>query len=555
MGYRQPNSKPERVFVHTGHGNWRHRAENRWDNFVFALEIVTASFLSTWYLLQRIVGYIRPARHDSVVIGRYIDDRGNETEFVGVRDQWLQKHLHVIGGTGRGKTTAMLNMQIQLMLRGFGLIIVDVKGDMIDGLLRHIPPERHEDIILFDVADYQYPVPYNIFDDITKRTRPRIAGEILGLIERVTGHSSWGPQLAELLRMDILAVLEYPGCTFMDIYYFLTDECFRLKVLENVVDPFVKNYWVNTYHAWTESTQRNSIRSVLNKLTPFLAYEPARLILGHSHSSFSLNQVFEEGKILLVRLPSGEIGEDLSNLIAGLFLTKLDMAMRTRSRQHDLNQVHAFFDELQNLPEQPVKRILAEGRAFGVGLIVAHQNPAQLSTEMFQTLEHNCSVRLTGYLEYGRHLLHMQILEDIDQPELYVRPLLPLQNPSEEIAATLKTMSQIRYGIEYDDAMLQLTLKDELRRKELAAHVAAKDVKKNAAKPQRRSARQSQPVKKQPVQQSQKPSPSQNRSTTQVANAKASRKPSVMKYAQKTNPKKKTKKSKGRSPKTTNNRP
>lgn len=504
--YRQ-NNQPEHIYVH-GKGDWEQEALRRQRNMQFAIRVVSSSFIVTYNFFKGIIDRFRPPE-EVIALGRYIDEYGQETDIIGVRNEELKRHLHLVGGTGRGKTTLLVNMLIQLMLMGRALIVIDPKADLIDSLLEFIPPSRIQDVILFDPSDWKYPIAFNIFSKVKPQDRPRLASEILSVVRKVTGDLSWGPRLEDLLRMAILALAEFPGATFYDLYYMLTDDYFRRTVIQRVTDPFVKEFWEVVFDSWTDSAKANAIQPVVNKISPFFAYEQARHVLGQPNSSFSLRDVCDSGKILLVRIPQGVIGEDLSALLAGLFLTKLDMEIRTRTNMsvESRRQVHVVVDELQNLPVESVNRILSEGRSFGLSFVASHQFEGQLPAELAQSLEHNCAVKLTGHLEGNRHLLEFDLLQDIDQPKFFIRPFLPAQNPSYATADSVKTMSRLRYGIELKDVRNQLGIRHERRVQYGATYKAQKQAEEQAQKQanQQKRTGQTQPLQQPKKQQAQKP--------------------------------------------------
>ena len=170
-------------------------------------------------------------------------------------------------------------MVIQLMLMGRSIVIVDAKADFANAVLRFIPPNRLQDVILFDPSDTEYPIAWNIFHKVSEEDRSRLAGEIVLVIRKLVG-MSWGPRLDSLLRLAILALLEVPGHTFLDLYYFFTDKHSAADRVGEYSDNFVKEFWEVTFASWSASQQANAINPVLNKLEPFLSYPIARNILG-----------------------------------------------------------------------------------------------------------------------------------------------------------------------------------------------------------------------------------------------------------------------------------
>ena len=258
-------------------------------------------------------------------------------------------------------------MVIQLMLMGRSLIVVDAKADLVESILRFIPPNRLHDVIVFDPSDTEYPIAWNIFHEVDAADHARLAGEIVLVIRKLVG-LSWGPRLDSLLRLAILALLEVPGYTFLDLYYFFTDATFRSSVTANINDTFVKEFWDVTFASWSPSQQANAINPVLNKLEPFLSYSIARNILGQPSSSFSLREVMDSGKILLIHIPQGILGEDLSRLIGGLMVAKMHMEIISRQNlPAELRRPAVFIaDEFQEIASESFEQTLSLARSYRV---------------------------------------------------------------------------------------------------------------------------------------------------------------------------------------------
>ena len=529
MGYRQHN-QPDHIYVH-GKGDLEQEALRRQRNINYVIRVVMSSFLVTFSLFRRIHNWFYPSDEEVIALGRDIDEHGQEGDVVGIPSQLLRHHLHVLGGTGRGKTTLLINMIIQLMVMRRSLIIIDVKGDLIDTIVQFIPPDRVEDVILFDPCDTKYPLAWNIFQLGKKEDKSRLAGEIVLVIHKLVG-DSWGPRLESLLRNSALALLDFPGSTFLDLYYFFIDEAFRNTVIPKITDVFVREFWEKTFPAWSASQQAIAINPVLNKLEPFLSHEVFRQYLGQPNSSFSLREVMDSGKILLVRIPQGILGKDLSSIIGGLFIAKLHMEILSRQDTPIEKRRPTVFiaDEFQEIASESFEQTLSLARSYNVACIAANQFSGQLPTLLAQALDHNCAVRLTGHLEGNRHLVEFDLLQDIDQPKFFIRPLLPATGPSAEVAKSVRTMSQMRYGTELADVQQQLHLRHMRRTQYAAEYQAEKQQKEEAQKQGKQSQNTTKPK---PVQQSKPITPGMTTSPqTQQPQPRTpgARKPTVMQH-------------------------
>ena len=448
-------------YIHRG---WLAKVYQRQKEMEFIIALVVRSLMVSYAFFRNLVFPVRP-NEEVVALGRAIDELGQEQGIIGLLDSEVRKHVHIIGGTGRGKTTLLVNIAIQLMLLKRSLVIIDPKGDLVDAVLSFIPPDRFEDVILFDPTDRMYPLAFNIFESVPAAERSRVAGEILLIFKKISSQGSWGPRLESVLRLAILALLEVPGSTLLDLYFFLTDNTYRMALLQKVTDPFVKEFWTKQFATMKDSQQDQAINPILNKVEPWLSYEEARCVLGQSNSSFSLREAIDTGKIILVRIPQGILGEDLSALIGALVVTKLQMEVMGRATLPlaERRLVHLLVDEFQNFTTSSFEQILSEARSFGLSILCANQFAGQLAPELMQSLENNCAVRLTCHMEGYSHLVQFQLLQDIHQPELWIRPLLPPRNGSDEIAKSVRYISQLKYGTEAADVAAQLALKHWLR--------------------------------------------------------------------------------------------
>lgn len=443
---------------------WLARVHQRQKEMEFVIALVIRSFMITYTFFRKLCFPLRP-KEAVISVGRQIDELGQEKAVIGLLDSEVRKHIHIMGGTGRGKTTLMINLAIQLMGLGRSLVVIDPKGDLIDGMLSFIPPDRFEDVILLDPTARSHPLAFNIFESVPVAERSRVAGEILLIFKKITAQGSWGPRLESVLRLAILALLEVPGATLLDLYEFLTDDNYRMALLKNVTDQFVKDFWLKQFATMKDSQQDQAINPILNKVEPWLSYPEARFVLGQANSSFSLREAIDTGKILLVCIPQGQLGEDLSSLIGALIVTKLQMEVmgRTTTPATKRRLVHLLIDEFQNFTTSSFEKILAEARSYGLSILCANQFSGQLTPELMQSLENNCAGRLTCHMQGYDHLVQFELLQDINRPELWIRPLLPASNGNAEVANSLRYISQLKYGTEAVDVAAQLALRYEVR--------------------------------------------------------------------------------------------
>lgn len=457
------SSENNTIYVHAG--GWYAKAMQRRRDVEFLFSSIFGSLYFCYHFLQRLFFPFRQTEQ-VLSIGREINQYGEELEVIGVLDSELRKHLHLIGGTGRGKTTLMINIFIQLATWGRGLIIIDPKGDLVDAVLQYIPAERVEDVVIFDPTDQTCTVGFNIFAAVPPTERSRLASEIVLIFKKITAQGSWGPRLDSVLRLAILALLEVPGATMLDLYYFLTDEAYRKALLDRVTDRFVKDFWLTTFVSFSENHQSAMVSPLLNKIEPWLSYPEARRILGQPNSTINLTEIMDTRKILLIRIPQGTLGEDLSSLIGALVMTMVQMGITHRASvpMAQRSLVHLMIDEFQNFTTSSLETLLSMARSFGLSLICANQHDAQLTPELVASLDNNCAVRIACELDGFNHLAIMKILQDVNKPEVMIRPLQPPYQGSHQAAKDLQLLSQLKYGLPVTDVDEMLHSKWNLRK-------------------------------------------------------------------------------------------
>lgn len=307
--------------------------------------------------------------------------RGHNTMFGLLRGD-RGRHLYIIGQTGVGKSGLLELLTISDIFSTHGFAVIDPHGDYAQNILRRIPAERAHDVIYFNPADTDYPMAFNPMEVTDPKLRTHTASELIGVIKRM--FESWGPRLEYILRYSLLALLDYPEATMLDITRILTDKKFRTEVLAHVEDPVVRNFWTVEFASWNDKFAAEAIAPVLNKVGAFTANPLVRNIIGQPKSSFNIRQIMDENKILIVNLSRGLVGEDNASLLGALLVTKMQLAAMSRADVPAENR-HPFYlyvDEFQNFATDSFATILSEARKYGLNLTVANQYIAQMSQEV-----------------------------------------------------------------------------------------------------------------------------------------------------------------------------
>lgn len=308
------------------------------------------------------------------------------TNFRGINQQFglfrgdRGRHMYIIGQTGTGKSGMLELLTLSDVFHNQGYAIIDPHGDFATANLKFIPPSRVKDVVYFNPADMQFPIGFNPMEVSDPNMKSHISSEVIGVLKRMFGES-WGPRLEYILRYTILALLDYPNTTLLDITRMLTDKKFRKAVVENCQDTVVKQFWNVEFASWNDKFLAEAISPVLNKVGAFTANPIIRNIIGQPKSTFNIRQIMDEGKILVVNLSKGLIGEDNAGILGSFLVTKIQLAAMSRSdipNIEDRRPFYLYVDEFQNFATDSFATILSEARKYGLNLTVANQYVSQM---------------------------------------------------------------------------------------------------------------------------------------------------------------------------------
>lgn len=308
--------------------------------------------------------------------------RGHNTMF-GIPRTDRGRHLYIIGQTGTGKSGMLELLTISDIYSPYGFAVIDPHGDYAQNVLRRIPADRANDVIYFNPADTDFPMGFNPLEVYDPKLKTHTCSELIGVIKRMF-ENSWGPRLEYILRYSILALLDYPNATMLDITRILTEKKFRNDVLKYVSDPVVRNFWTIEFASWNERFMTEAVAPILNKVGAFVANPLVRNIIGQPKSSFNIRQIMDERKILIVNLSRGLVGEDNAALLGALLVTKVQMAAMSRADipGEERSPFYLYVDEFQNFATDSFATILSEARKYGLNLTVANQYIAQMLPEV-----------------------------------------------------------------------------------------------------------------------------------------------------------------------------
>ena len=303
--------------------------------------------------------------------------RGHNTMF-GMPRGDRGRHMYIIGQTGTGKSGMLELLTISDIYSPYGFAVVDPHGDYAQHILARIPAERADDVVYFNPSDMDFPMAFNPMEVTDPKLKTHTASELIGVLKRM--FESWGPRLEYILRYSLLALLDYPNATMLDITRILTDKKFRAEVLKYVDDPVVRSFWTIEFTSWNDRFAAEAVAPVLNKVGAFTANPLVRNIIGQPKSSFNIRHIMDQRKILIVNLSRGLIGEDNASLLGALIVTKIQLASMSRADidASERSPFYLYVDEFQNFATDSFATILSEARKYGLCLTVANQYIAQM---------------------------------------------------------------------------------------------------------------------------------------------------------------------------------
>ena len=371
--------------------------------------------------------------------------------------------MYVIGQTGTGKTTLLENMVIDDIRAGRGVGIIDPHGEFAEKILEFIPEERVDDVIYFNPADVDNPIAFNPLEKVGMEYRHLIASGIMGVFKKIWV-DAWSARMEYILNNTLLALLEFPESTLLGIMRMFTDKDYRKKIVDNVQDPVIKAFWENEFSRYSQRFEVEAVAAIQNKVGQFVSNPLIRNIIGQTHSTVDLRKVMDEGKILIVNLSKGRIGEDNSALLGAMLITKLQMAAMSRidipvDKRRDF---YLYVDEFQNFSTESFANILSEARKYALNLTLAHQYIEQLDEKVRAAIFGNVgTVILFRVGAFDAEFLEKQFMPEFEVTDLvnlpnyhiYLKLLIDGVSGKPFSAAALPPISMI--GESYSDVLIE----------------------------------------------------------------------------------------------------
>lgn len=403
-------------------------------------------------ITQETVGQISPVATTNF--------RGHNTAF-GLPRSDRGRHMYIIGQTGVGKSGLLELLTISDIYSPYGFAVIDPHGDYAQNILRRLPPERVKDVVYFNPADVDFPIAFNPLEVVDVKLRTHTCSELIGVLKRM--FDSWGPRLEYILRYSILALLDYPQATMLDITRILTDKKFRGEVLSYVSDPVVQNFWYVEFASWNDKFAAEAVAPVLNKVGAFTANPLVRNIIGQPKSGFNIRQIMDERKILIVNLSRGLVGEDNAALLGALLVTKIQMAAMSRAdvQAEQRSPFYLYVDEFQNFATDSFATILSEARKYGLCLTVANQYTSQMMPQVKDAVFGNVG----SIIAFRMSADDATSMQRYFEPKFLAHDLVHMHNRSFVISMTIEgekvqafsaaSLTLPPYGVDYTDVVIE----------------------------------------------------------------------------------------------------
>lgn len=302
-------------------------------------------------------------------------------EVFGIREEDRLRHLFVVGKTGMGKSTLLWNLLAADFRAGRGVCLIDPHGDLAESLVRIIPRRRKNDLVVFDAGNLSEAPGYNPLEcrSTNLQQRALTASGVLSCFRKAFDLEN-APRLEHILRNCLLALMEQPGATLVDIQRLLIDGSYRKSVTARLANTAVRDFWQSEFAGWTDRYRNEALPAVQNKLGPFLSSPILHAIVSQQKSAFQFRRIMDEQQILIVNLSKGRIGEDASSLLGSFLVTGLQLAAMSRADvpEDERRPFYACVDEFQNFATESFATILSEARKYRLSLSCACQYLAQM---------------------------------------------------------------------------------------------------------------------------------------------------------------------------------
>ena len=387
---------------------------------------------------------------------------------VGLSPAARARHLYIVGQTGTGKSTLLLNLIAQDLATGRGLALLDPHGDLADAAADLLPRRRGDDLVWFDPSDLARPIGFNLLAHLPEDHRPLVADGVVAAF-RAIWPDSWGPRLEHIFAHAVRTLMDVPGATLLYLPRLLQDDAFRSRCLRHLADPVVRAFWTHEFAAYPPRFREEAIAPVLNKIGRVLMTPAIRNVISQPKSSFDLRFMMDDSRVFIASLSKGALGEGPSHLLGALLVTALAQTALSRRdiAEPDRRPFHFYVDEFQSFASTGFGLILSEARKYGLTLTLAHQYLAQLPDALRDAVFGNVGsivcfrvgaadapilarqldiANPTALKNLANHGARASILEDGVPSRSFALDCYPPPLPFHTRAERLKAHSRLRFG-------------------------------------------------------------------------------------------------------------
>lgn len=412
------------------------------------------------------------------------DFRNKRTKF-GIKAIDRLRHVYIIGKTGMGKSTLLENMAIQDIQNGQGLTFLDPHGTAAQKLLDYVPEHRIDDVLYFNPADTDFPVAFNVMEDVGPARRHLVASGLMSAFKKIWV-DAWSARMEYILTNTLLALLEYPGSTMLGVNRMLSDKDFRNKVVANITDPAIKSFWVDEFGKYTERFAAEATPAIQNKVGQYTSNPLIRNIIGQPKSSFDLRDMMDKRKIIIVNLAKGLVGEANTALLGSMLTTRLYLAAMSRADVTNaelarLPNFYFYIDEFQSIANASFADILSEARKYKLNLTLAHQYveqmPEELQAAVFGNIGTSISFRVgpmdselmekqfapkfmaQDFINLGFAQIYLSLMIDgVGSAPFSAKTMAPIQPPSKSFREEIIRRSREQFAkprLEVEEAIIE----------------------------------------------------------------------------------------------------
>lgn len=312
--------------------------------------------------------------------------RNDQMKF-GIKRFDRRRHLYVVGKTGSGKSRLLELLLIADIQDGQGCCLIDPHGDLADELLKFVPKERVKDVIYVNPTDRDFPIGFNPLEAVTDyQMRQHLSTFFIAIFKKLLA-ANWNARMEHLMRYITLALLETPDSSVLGIQRILSDATYRQRVIKQIQDPVVKAFWLNDFSASNQQFNNEAVIPILNKVGQFTSNPVVRNMIGQRKNMLNFEDFMNNGKIVIINLSKGKLGDENAALLGSMFITKIQQAALARSKisEEQRRDFYFYVDEFQNFATDAFSSILSEARKYRLDLTIAHQYIAQLPEEVKAT--------------------------------------------------------------------------------------------------------------------------------------------------------------------------